>query len=457
MQFLTKLYPHQEEAFNKMKKLKVGALYMEQGTGKTRTILEIINDKLIKNKVNVVLWLCPCSVQKNLKFDIIKHIGYIPNNFIIKGIESLSSSDRLYLKLLKLTEEYKVILIVDESNLTKNKFSIRTKRIIDISNNCKYKYILNGTPISKNEADLFAQWYILDWRILGYKSYYSFAANHLEFARIRLPNGTEKVDYNRIVRVLNVEYLTAKIRPYLYQIQKNECIEIPNKKYYSWIFELTPKQQDIYEQTKEDYLLNVNEFKSETIYKLFIALQHVVAGYAVNSPEHKMQTTPIFTWNENPRINILKSIITEEIKNEKCIIFAKYNDEITDIIFLLKNLGLSFITFTGKKSIKQRQESIIQFVNNIQFLIANKNCGAYGLNLQFCHNIIFYDNDFDMATRIQSEDRVHRIGQTKEVNIYDIYSKGKIDEYILDNLTRKTNLIRDFKSKIKNGKNFLGF
>ena len=85
MEFQTTLFPYQKEAFEKLKNLKVCALYMEQGTGKTRTALEIVNDKLIKNKINVVLWLCPCSVKKNLKLDLIKHCGFLPKNFIIKG------------------------------------------------------------------------------------------------------------------------------------------------------------------------------------------------------------------------------------------------------------------------------------------------------------------------------------------------------------------------------------
>ena len=230
----TRLYEYQSKAVDKLSKLKVGALYMEQGTGKTRTALEIIKNKMIKGKVEVVLWLCPCSVKNNLKEDIIKHTGQKPseNNIIIKGIESLSSSDRLYLQLLELVKIYKVYLIVDESNLVKNKLAIRTERIIEISSFCKYKMILNGTPISKNEADLFAQWYILDWRILGYKSFYSFAANHLEYKKVRLPSGRE-IMTDQIIRVLNVDYLTEKIAPYMYQIKKDEVLkELKPKQYH---------------------------------------------------------------------------------------------------------------------------------------------------------------------------------------------------------------------------------
>lgn len=446
----TKLYEYQATAVDKISKLKVGALYMEQGTGKTRTALEIIKNKMSKGKVEVVLWLCPCSVKNNLKEDVIKHTGQKPseNNIIIKGIESLSSSDRLYLQLLELVKNYKVYLIVDESNLVKNKLAIRTERIIEISSFCKYKMILNGTPISKNEADLFAQWYILDWRILGYKSFYSFAANHLEYKKVRLPSGRE-ITTDQIIRVLNVDYLTEKIAPYMYQIKKDEVLkELKPKEYHMRYFCLDDLQEEEYYETKELFLFNVVDWRSETIFKLFSALQHITSGKRVlSAPEKRMRTEKMYTWENNPRIQCLKRTL-KDIGEDKCIIFAKYQDEINDIALLLQSENKSYIEFTGKISQKKRQENREKFKNNVQFMLANKQCGAYGLNLQFCHNIIFYSNDFDLATRLQAEDRVHRIGQNQIVNIYDICCKYTIDVFIANCLQNKSNLLDSFKKQI---------
>lgn len=446
----TRLYEYQSKAVDKLSKLKVGALYMEQGTGKTRTALEIIKNKMSKGKVEVVLWLCPCSVKNNLKEDIIKHTGELPteNNIIIRGIESLSSSDRLYLQLLELVKIYKVYLIVDESNLVKNKLAIRTERIIEISSFCKYKMILNGTPISKNEADLFAQWYILDWRILGYKSFYSFAANHLEYKTVKLPSGRE-ITTDQIIRVLNVDYLTEKIAPYMYQIKKDEVLkELKPKQYHMRYFFLDDLQEEEYYETKELFLFNVVDWRSETIFKLFSALQHITSGKKVlSAPEKRMRTEKMYTWENNPRIQCLKRTL-EDIGEDKCIIFAKYQDEINDIALLLQSENKSYIEFTGKISQKKRQENREKFKNHVQFMLANKQCGAYGLNLQFCHNIIFYSNDFDLATRLQAEDRVHRIGQEKTVNIYDICCEYTIDVFIANCLQNKSNLLDSFKKQI---------
>ena len=449
MRFLTQLLPHQVAAVTKLSGLKVGALYMEQGTGKTRTTLELIKARLDKNKVDVVLWLCPCSVKRNLREDIRYHCEELPGEIIIKGIESMSSSDRLYLMLTRLVTEHRVFLVVDESNLVKNKAAIRTSRIKELAKHFSYKMILNGTPVSKSEADMFAQWYILDWRILGYESYYSFAANHIEYWTIKLPDGREIVDRDRVKNVLNISYLTEKIAPYTYQIKKSECLKLPEKRYRSRAFYMTDEQEKLYDRVKFDYLENVDEFKSETIYKLFTALQHVTSGRIVTTgPKERMLVENIFEDPaENPRIKELLYLI-KDIDGEKAIIFAKYQSELDEIAEMLNRQGKTYTMFTGKVNQTQRQANRELFRGPVQFLLANKTCGAYGLNLQFCHNVIYYSNDFDLATRMQSEDRVHRIGQTNPVNIYDIYSPGCIDEFISDCLSRKESMVASFKREI---------
>ena len=455
MNFRTRLLPYQQEAVDKLAGLKVGALYMEQGTGKTRTALEIVSRRLEEEKMQIVLWLCPCSAKGNLKNDIIKHCGEVPDEIVIKGIESISGSDRLYVRLAELVEQFSVMLIVDESNLVKNPKALRSQRIIELASKCKYRMILNGTPVSRNEADMYAQWYILDWRILGYKSFYSFARNHLEYFTIISPSGQE-VKTDRIRRVLDKEYLTQKIAPYTYQITKKEAeLSIPNKKYHSYSFYMTSRQEAIYGSTKDLFLDQVDDFREETIYKLFTALQHVASGRRITSePYARMTTESIFSDpEENPRVQCFLNLVDEAIEGEQCIVFCKYQSEIIDLETVLDRRESNWAEFTGRVSGKKRTENLEDFRSGkAQFLLANKMCGAYGLNLQFCHNIIFYSNDFDYATRVQAEDRIHRIGQTVTPQIYDIEGSETIDGFISNNLVGKTSMVKTFKSLIQKWK-----
>ena len=143
MQFSTALHPHQQRAVEKLLPIKVGALYMEMGTGKTHTALELILRRIQAGKVTRVLWLCPCSVRPTIRREIQKHLSGGLDLFRIEGIESLSGSVRLFAELYQLVQTHKCFLVVDESNLVKNHRAIRTQRIELLAGCCQYKLILS--------------------------------------------------------------------------------------------------------------------------------------------------------------------------------------------------------------------------------------------------------------------------------------------------------------------------
>lgn len=412
------------------------------GTGKTRTALELAYSRLEKGKVEHIIWLCPCSCKETLKNEFEKHIGVRePEAITICGIQTLSTSVKSNSHLLTLVQEKKCFLIVDESNMVKNGKAKRTTNITRIAEKCQYKLILNGTPITRNEADLFAQWYILDWRILGYKGYYAFAANHLEF--------DDKT--HRIRNVLNVDYLVQKIAPYSYQVKKSECLDLPEKTYKTEYFSLSKEQSQHYDEVADELLFDILQDESNelNIYRLFNALQAIISGYSLRIEEH-IKKEPFFDdFKQNPRMKLFMDII-DNIYGNKTIIFCEYSDEIEMIKkWLNEEYGIgTAVTFYGKDSIKRRDKNLETFKQDAMFLITNKDCGAYGLNLQFCSYAIYYSNDWDFGTRQQSEDRLHRLGQKNNVHIIDICAEHTLDERILACLRRKENLVEWFKKEL---------
>lgn len=437
MNLKTSLYPWQRAAVEKLIGIRVGALYMEMGTGKTRTALEIIQRRMDAGRLDHVLWLCPCSVRQNLREDILRHADGAFARIAIFGIESLSSSLRLYDALQRYIAAGTTMLVIDESNLVKNHRAIRTQRITELAKQCRYRLILNGTPISRNEADLFAQWYLLDWRILGYRSFWSFAANHLEYD----PDIPTKVR-----RTLNTDYLIEKIAPYSYQVSREECFSLPGKVYRRVSTAMTEEQERHYMDITDAMIEQLDERNPETIYRMFSAAQSIISGLWVNDVRGHIRTRPMFADPlDNPRVQTLLDYIDTLGASEQAIIFCKYTHEIESILHVLPDS----VGFYGKLNPAQRQRNLEAFREGKRFLVANKSCAGYGLNLQFCHTVIYYSNDWDWATRIQSEDRVYRLGQDNAVTICDICAGGTLDARIMRCLARKEGLEDSIKRELR--------
>ena len=100
----TELMEHQKNAFIKLKDIQACALFMDMGTGKTRTTLEFIQYRKKSNKIKNVLWICPINTKKNLEKDIKKHSffciadieKYGNEDICVVGKESISGPERIY-------------------------------------------------------------------------------------------------------------------------------------------------------------------------------------------------------------------------------------------------------------------------------------------------------------------------------------------------------------------------
>lgn len=444
----TKLYPHQATAVSKLIKLKIGGLFMDMGTGKTRTAIEMIINR--QTTISNVVWLCPVSLKETIYQEILKHTNTKKNQITkfddnteisnikqtfwnIIGIESLSSSDRVILTMNHILNEESFV-IIDESSYIKGHNSKRTLRATSLAEKSKYRLILTGTPLTQGVVDLYSQMRFLSPDILGYKSFYSFARKHLEYSE-KYPD--------MIVNTKHTNLLAEKINPFVYQVTKKECITLPDKLYDTIYYSMSDEQRSAYEQCKYDILLSkdVDSFDSYVIFQLFSALQQITSGFRIdgeNIIEYK-----------HDRINKLLNVINNIDSNEKIIIWCKYRYSVQTIYNHLDDCSVLY----GDLSESKRNGEIEKFRNENRFLVATQATGGHGLTLNESKYSIFYENEFKYSNRIQAEDRNHRIGQDFNVTYIDISCTNSIDERITSSLNKKGNVVADFKRKLDTIKN----
>ena len=127
----------------------------------------------------------------------------------------------------------------------------------------------------------------------------------------------------------------------------------------------------------------------------------------------------------------------------KVIIWSRFRYDIKKIVSELSKVhgSSSVVSYFGDTSDADRAEAIKQFqFGEARFFVANPQTAGYGLTLTAATNVIYYANDFNLETRVQSEDRAHRIGQHHPVTYVDLMTKGTVDVHIVKSLRNKIDL-----------------
>ncbi len=125
--------------------------------------------------------------------------------------------------------------------------------------------------------------------------------------------------------------------------------------------------------------------------------------------------------------------------NEKMIIFVKYRATLDHVSEMLSWHGISHSLFHGQMSNAKKDEEIENFKSHHPILVTTE-LGGEGRNLQFCRRMINYDLPWNPMRIEQRIGRIHRIGQEKEVLIYNLCGAGTVEDYILEILDKKINM-----------------
>jgi SNF2 family DNA or RNA helicase len=134
-------------------------------------------------------------------------------------------------------------------------------------------------------------------------------------------------------------------------------------------------------------------------------------------------------------VEIVKSIIKED-PTQKILIYTKYPTTLRYIVEKLKPFDLKIVEFMGGQDREGRTKIILEFKENANILISTET-GAEGLNFQFCNNLINYDLPWNPMAVEQRIGRLDRIGQTRDMNIFSLATKGTMEEHVVDLIINK--------------------
>lgn len=476
-------FQHQDTAKNLLWQHGVFALIMEQGTGKSRPIIDDWLARIDYGNAQDLVVLAPKGCYMNWigtedepgeltkwisperlatlniapwRTSLASHRQALQNllratgpRFLCMNIEALNRGGRARDYLLEFVEGRKVIGVIDESTTIAHEDAKRTEFILDVlAGRFMARRILSGLVAPESPMDLYSQYHFLDWTILGQRSFYGFRNRYAILNKIDFRPMAQRVeDFKNnkksraaelIVGYRNLEELTQRIMKYSYRVTKDQVLDLPPKIYQFWDVDLTLEQARVYDEMRELAFARLanGEFSTASI-KLdqLGKMQHILCGH-VRKESGEIEDIP-----EN-RTQAVVDILQQH--SGKAIIWAPYPQALRKIMHRLqKEFGDdSTVSFWGETTFDERLEarSRIQSDESCRFIASNQSVGKFGNTWTACNLVIYYANSFDNEDRQQSEDRAHRIGQTKFVTYIDLRTKGTLDEKLIKVLRKKISI-----------------
>lgn len=524
--FKTPPMKHQRKCWDISWQLEYFAVLMEQGTGKTKVIIDTAGALFLAGLIDCLIAIGPNEgdvpdnwidqIAEHLPSNIDRRALRISSghqtvidkrkmeqiakpgntgglNIVTTNIEAIRKGSPIFNYLLKLCRDKRVLLVIDESTRIKAKQAAQTKGALKLAANANYRRIATGLMNPQGPLDSWSQMEFLKPGLLGFDSFTAFRSHYCamlppehglvrhiaEKKAARIQDPGKRAEYVTKMKGIiqlparnaaglpiykNQDDLAKRIAKVSFRVLKEDCLDLPPKVYNKRYVDLTPKQREIYDQVKRELIAEfvhngriVTMTPQLTITRL-LRLQQIVCNHYAPDPDVDDESKPMprsidplfiiydrkgnaTVKTENTRLHALQGILDEALPTTKGIIWCRHHPEITEVVKYMravygeKAVGELHGKIKGEARITVRK-TFQDLTSPMRWLVAQVRSGI-GIDLFAGSLAVYYSNDYSLENRIQSEDREHRKGQIKQVNIFDIEARHTLDLKIIESLRAK--------------------
>lgn len=426
------------------------AIFMEQGTGKTKVAIDWAGKLWCAGKISGMIVVAPKGVHRQwVEAQFPSHFslpfvgafhpfknksteGMMPGNslrvFTINYDGLKTKAGRSFVLDFIKAHGGRVLMVLDESHNIKNKASQRWKACKEAGDLCSHRLLLTGTPIAKDLTDEWAQLAWLDESIIGIRYLTTFRNVYC------IMGGFEG---RVVVGTKNLDKFKALTAPFVFRARKEELGLLP-KVYDQWYFDITPEQRRIIKQMQKEELARLSsgvQIDLEHAAVVAMKIQQVANGFIFDEDKkvHQLFDDP----SKNPRL-IAAREISEAYEGEKVIWWARFREDLRQLEGLF---GPRAVSYHGGINDRDRAAALDAFKRDPQvpFFLSNPSAGGTGIDglQEVCSLAVYYSNSDNPIDRWQSEDRIHRIGQSGGARYIDIVSRGTTDAKIIWRLRKR--------------------
>jgi hypothetical protein len=431
--------------------------------------------------------------------------GVLP--IVCVNIDTFSTPTK-WIDVVNWANSRKTFIVLDEATVIKNVSAKRTQRILYEFNDVTRKRqqilsskvksvgraILTGTPVTNGPMDLWAMMEFLRPNFFG-RNWYSFQSHFGMFTKMNINGRAISIPLNEdtwaAVKGINsygeayaifgcsedtfntihaqdvyegpykhADELRQLIAPVSMFKQLKDCADLPPQIYNQRLLKMSDTQQSCYNSMCAELLAEYAGHTATALNKMtaIIRLQQISSGFIFDrdydaelneedaiarlyglydvTPDDRVQ----WIGTSNPKLDAIYRDVDESVK--PVIVITRFSAEAARIFEDL-SAKMKCCLMTGWKRIGSVEEFK---VNKYQVMVANSSVVQHGFNLQNSHSILFYSNTFSLETRLQTEGRIFRLGQTEPCLYTDYIYENSVDEKIISALKLKRNLLDYIRS-----------
>lgn len=443
------LRPYQKEGFNWLVFLHEinsgGILADDMGLGKTLQAIALLTWAKGKYKRKLNLVVAPTSVVPNWEREINKFAPGLstvvwqgPNRQQRRA--ELDKADVMITSYALLRRDEELLqeldlryVILDEAQHIKNPMSHTARAAKKLRS--ERRLALTGTPIENRLSEL---WSIFDFVSPG-------LLGQLKTFEERVARPIDRGDMETAQR------LRSTIKPFVMRrVKQDVAADLPEKIEQEMIVPLAEEQSKLYKQILRQVRKSVmSEVEKQGVSRAQIQILAALTRLRQVACDPRLMKLPDtdFTAGESGKLGALREIISEAVDGgHRVLVFSQFVEMLSHIRAALDEDGVVYEYLDG--STKDRIERVDRFNKDDSvpvFLISLK-AGGTGLNLTGADTVVHFDPWWNPAVEDQATDRAHRIGQTKNVNVYKLIAKGTVEEKILELSAKKRELVSNVLS-----------
>ena len=405
------------------------ALFMEQGTGKTLVLLFLLA-RLRLRGLRLAMVVCPKTVVSVWRRQARLHLN-IPHVVITSPsqIPEALKGDRLVILAInyewcwRIVKELKrwpwELIAADEAHKLRNRTSRQSKALWKLGEGVPRRLALTGTPIGRDELDLFGIFRFIDPSLLG-DNWKLFARRYLRRAGY--------MGYKWKVRKNKREELLALLEPITFRV-KDDASDRPRVTNHEIHVPLEAKVRGLYDALEKDYVVRLeghNFIKTPLAITNLLRLQQLAGGFLVDDED-------VATLVSKAKLDATIDYVEGINPKRKVVIFCRFRHEIEELERRVKKLGRTVATLHGGTKNKRIWEAF-QDKKDPNVFIVQIATGGVGIDLFAANYCIFYSTTQGFIDYAQARKRVDRKGQTRPVTFVHVLGENTVDEDFLSSL-----------------------